>query len=300
MTYDQLEVLDMIVKKGSFRAAAEALRRTQPTLSIAIKKLEEEFDLLLFNRESYRPVLTAEGQAFHTWANRALRAFHELSMLGEQLGKQKIEPQLTIVIDPLARFASLKGIFSECLNHFRPTVLTLRSEVLEGGLDLLLQGDADFAIASELSAHPDIESHAFDRIELVPCLAPSLVTDALQAPIRLDDLTQIVVRTRESRTHKVQTSMGVREDGRRCYVTDHGMKRSLIQDGFGWGRLARHEIYDDLASNRLLVMEEALAPSLWISLRLMRNRKRPLGPVGKAIWASLMQTATLGSPDPGA
>lgn len=47
MTIDQLETLEMIVEKGSFKAAAEALHKTQPSLSVAIKKLEDEFDLKL-------------------------------------------------------------------------------------------------------------------------------------------------------------------------------------------------------------------------------------------------------------
>ena len=47
MTFDQIEILEKIVEKGSFKAAAEALHRTQPTLSVAIKKLEDEFELLL-------------------------------------------------------------------------------------------------------------------------------------------------------------------------------------------------------------------------------------------------------------
>ena len=43
MTLDQLQILVKIVEHGSMGAAAEALYRTQPTLSVAMKKLEEEF-----------------------------------------------------------------------------------------------------------------------------------------------------------------------------------------------------------------------------------------------------------------
>ncbi|MBC7465978.1 MAG: LysR family transcriptional regulator [Bdellovibrio sp.] len=72
MTFDQLETLEMIVEKGSFKAAADHLHKTQPSLSVAIKKLEEEFDLKLFNRDQYRPKLTAEGIVFYNWAKQTL------------------------------------------------------------------------------------------------------------------------------------------------------------------------------------------------------------------------------------
>ena len=42
MTLEQLKILSQIVKHGSLKAAATALHKTQPALSIAIKKLEEE------------------------------------------------------------------------------------------------------------------------------------------------------------------------------------------------------------------------------------------------------------------
>ncbi|RZA24388.1 MAG: hypothetical protein EOP10_10065 [Proteobacteria bacterium] len=183
-------------------------------------------------------------------------------------------------------------MFSECLSHSRPTVLTLRSEVLEGGFDLLLSDEADFAIAPEFSSHEDIESHEFDRIDLIPCLSSTLISNLGDRVIDLESLTQIVVRTPEFRSDsKSQQNMGVRESGRKCYVTDHAMKGCLIREGFGWGRLARHEIAEDLAAKHLTLIAEELAPSFSINLKLMRNRRRPLGPVGKAVWTSLLQSA---------
>lgn len=290
MTFDQLEILEMIVEKGSFKAAAEALHRTQPTLSVSIKKLEEEFDLLLFSREAYRPVLTEAGKVFYSWARQALKSYRELSVVARELGTQKIEPRLSIVIDPLARFQTLHGIFSECLSSSLPTELTLRTEVLEGGLDLLLENSADFAIAPEFSKHPDIESLLFDTIELVPCVRKSLLIKNASPTEQLDQLTQIIVRTPGPRSEsKDQNQLGVREQGRKCYVTDHGMKRALIREGFGWGRLARHEIEDESLQKKLHLIEEEEYPSFRIELKLMRNRQKPMGPVARSVWSRLQE-----------
>ncbi len=52
MTFDQLKILVAIADHGSVLAAARALHRTQPTINVAMRKLEEELNLLLFDRSS--------------------------------------------------------------------------------------------------------------------------------------------------------------------------------------------------------------------------------------------------------
>ncbi len=51
MTYDQLITLVNIVSEGSFKAAAEVMHKTQPSLTMAIKKLEEEFGIAVKDEE---------------------------------------------------------------------------------------------------------------------------------------------------------------------------------------------------------------------------------------------------------
>jgi len=300
MTYDQLEVFEMIVEKGSFKAAAEALHKTQPTLSIAIKKLESEFDLLLLSREEYRPTLTEQGKVFYTWAKECLSSYRKLNTIGKELGLQKIEPELTIVVDPLARFPTMEGIFEECLSGNRPTVLTLRSEVLGQGMDLLLEGEAHFAVAPMPSLHKDIESVAFDEIELIPCIASKIARDHSPLDIAwLATQTQIIVRSsiRDDEGQGRDTPhIGVLAKGRKCYVTDHTMKRNLITEGFGWGRLARHEIEANTKTEaeprgKLITLDgDELEPTT-IALYLMRNKLKPMGPVAKSIWIRLQNSS---------
>ena len=50
MTLDQLEAVHAIVERGSFRAAAEQLHRSQPALSASVKNLEDEFGIRIFDR----------------------------------------------------------------------------------------------------------------------------------------------------------------------------------------------------------------------------------------------------------
>lgn len=61
-----------IVEEGSITAAAARLHVTQPPLSQQLKKLEKEFNVVLFERDSRNLQLTAVGQMFADRARQLL------------------------------------------------------------------------------------------------------------------------------------------------------------------------------------------------------------------------------------
>lgn len=61
MDINQLEVLVAVAQEKSFSRAAETLNRTQPAVSQAISRLENEIGELLFDRSSKDGTLTAAG-----------------------------------------------------------------------------------------------------------------------------------------------------------------------------------------------------------------------------------------------
>ncbi|HET7408868.1 MAG TPA: LysR family transcriptional regulator, partial [Paracoccaceae bacterium] len=62
MRYVQLRAFHHVATCGGFSRAAEALSLTQPAVSDQVRKLEEEYDVLLFNREKRRVALTGAGE----------------------------------------------------------------------------------------------------------------------------------------------------------------------------------------------------------------------------------------------
>jgi Transcriptional regulator len=295
MTFDQLETLEAIVEKGSFKAAAESLYKTQPSLSVAIKKLEEEFDLLIFNREEYRPKLTDQGRVFYTWAKQCLDSFRELQTVGKELGTQKMEPYLTIAVDPLVRFEALEGVMEETLLGKNPTEITFLSEILSGGMDKLISGEVDFSIGPRVREADDIESIPFDKVEMIPVIAKSLVKTAGKVDLKfLKTHPQIVVLQGDKKDFLKRESKGVVSDGRRCFVTTHDMKYKLIHEGFGWGRLASHEVESELKKGQLIEIRDELVKPFTLDLHVMRFKRRPMGPVGRAVWGQLSQNASRG------
>ncbi len=76
MDINQLEVLVAVAREQSFSRAADALHRTQPAVSQAIRRLEQEIGEQLFDRSSKDGTLTAAGTVLVEYAQQMLNLRH--------------------------------------------------------------------------------------------------------------------------------------------------------------------------------------------------------------------------------
>ena len=77
MTLQQLKYILAIADTGSFNKAAESLYVAQPSLSEAVKELENDLGITIFNRSSRGVTLTNDGLEFLSYA-RALLGQYEI------------------------------------------------------------------------------------------------------------------------------------------------------------------------------------------------------------------------------
>ena len=73
MTLNQLEYFCAIASRENFRAAAEVLHVSQPSLSRSIAQLEEELHVALFEKKGRGVVLTKAGSLFYESASKTLK-----------------------------------------------------------------------------------------------------------------------------------------------------------------------------------------------------------------------------------
>ena len=107
----QLEMFVAVVEEGSVRAAADRVFRTQPAVSIAVSKLEREFEAPLFDRSKrheYR--LTQAGEALYAHATRMLSLRNEtVSAVGDirnlRLGRLRIGANESVSLHLLPKLA---------------------------------------------------------------------------------------------------------------------------------------------------------------------------------------------------
>jgi DNA-binding transcriptional LysR family regulator len=87
MELRQLSAFVAVADEGGFTRAAERLGVVQPAVSQAVGRLEDELEIVLFERSSRRVALTSAGEAFLPYARAVIdqlahaeRAAHELSV----------------------------------------------------------------------------------------------------------------------------------------------------------------------------------------------------------------------------
>ncbi len=78
MTLLQLNYVIAIAETGSFNRAAAKLYMSQPSLTSAVKELEKELGIVVFNRTGRGATLTAEGMAFLPYAKQVQAQFQAL------------------------------------------------------------------------------------------------------------------------------------------------------------------------------------------------------------------------------
>jgi len=161
----QLETFLAVFEEKGFSRAATRMRRTQPAISHAIRKLEEEVGEPLFERASRDGTLTASGKLLRSYAERLLRLRGEtVTALAELRSLER--GRLTIAANEYTCLWLLP-----VLDTFRRTYpqlgVTVQRALASQIPDQLLERNAEFGI---LSFRPD---HA--RLHAVAVYTDSVV-----------------------------------------------------------------------------------------------------------------------------
>ena len=89
MTLQQLNYIITISETGSFKKAADRLYVSQPSLTSAVKELEKEIGIQIFNRSGKGVTLTAEGLNFLPYARQVYSQYQNLLDVYSKQGKRK-------------------------------------------------------------------------------------------------------------------------------------------------------------------------------------------------------------------
>ncbi|NCO51010.1 MAG: LysR family transcriptional regulator [Deltaproteobacteria bacterium] len=289
MTLDQLRMLISIADTGGVLAAAEALHRTQPTVSVAIRKLEAELGVGLLARDQYRARLTPVGEKICVQARKVLSESENLMQLAAYLGNG-CEPHLAISIEESCPVPLVLQVLKNLELKYPQTKFELLGERLWGALERLEEGEVDIAITPWFEENVVFETFLLNRVRMIPVAAADFLSADLRGrPLRLAELkgrVQVVVRD-SSRVPR-EKNLGVLPDERHWLVNDHLTKKEILLAGMGWGRLQQHMVQDDLDAGRLVELKiEDFGDRGTIEIRVARRRDMALGPVATDLWTAL-------------
>ena len=97
MTLTELKYIVAVARERHFGKAAEACYVSQPTLSVAVKKLEEELDIKLFERSANEVTVTPLGEEIVRQAQSVLEQAAEIKEIAKR-GKDPLGGSLTLGI----------------------------------------------------------------------------------------------------------------------------------------------------------------------------------------------------------
>lgn len=288
ITFEQLRAFQAIVSHGTFRAAAEALNKSQPAVSSTIRNLEGECGFPLFSRERYRPELTREGRVFYDRAVAALREMGRLSALAGRLSGAE-EPVVEIAVNAIYPLGGLLGVLRDVEANFPVTQFTLSTEMLGGAMERLATGEIDIALTTDIDYRPEtMELLPFDQVRIIPVAHRDYAPAGNGQFNTADDMRSFVqVLVADSSAGPNRQSLDVLPEVRHWVVSDVAAKKDIILAGMGWGGLPEHVVADELKSGVLVRIHVEGFEIRTSQLYIIRRTDRPAGIVAEALWQAL-------------
>ncbi|MDB5942336.1 MAG: LysR family regulatory protein [Ramlibacter sp.] len=153
--YRQLKAFALVVELGSFKAAADRLAVTQPSLSALVKDLEEDLGVALLERSTRSCRTTPAGAGFYDEIKGAVDHLEDAYEHAREIGagnRGKLSlaalPSLCsgLIVDKLAQFQRL-----------HPGVrISLSERGHEQIQDAVRRADVEFGVGSMLRASPEL------------------------------------------------------------------------------------------------------------------------------------------------
>ncbi len=170
MTLKHLKIFVTVCDCNSVTAAAKKLYLAQPSVSLAIKELEDYYQVKLFDRISKRLYLTEAGKRLLNYARHITGLFQEMEdeiKNWDAVGELKIGSSITIGTELMPEYVKQ---FTTLFPHIKVQVSIYSSNLIE---EKILQNELDFALIEGVAHSPYLISQDFQDDHLVVICAPT-------------------------------------------------------------------------------------------------------------------------------
>lgn len=195
MELRQLKYFQMASRLKNITRAAQRLKVSQPNITVAIRKLETELGVQLFDRSQKQLTLTPEGNVFLKRIELALRNIDE-AVLEVNDYKQLQKGTIKIGIPPMMGAYLFPKVFS-VFRHLHPNLDVLLFE--EGSLSIrekLESDELDFGIIIVPDSTPTLNVLKMSRNQLMVCVSKksSLARQKCITPTDIADSDLIMMK----------------------------------------------------------------------------------------------------------
>lgn len=257
---DSLALLELIETRGSFAAAAVALNKAPSAITYQLRQLEEELDVLIYDRSGHKAKLTPAGKALLDEGRKLLENANMLTKRVKAVASGW-EAELRVVLDSIVPFEqAIPWIEAfDALNA--PTRLRFSSEVLSGTWEALYSGRADLLIGSKLDQNQfasatGLHVQPLGNTLFMFAVAPSHPLANAKEPLCIESIRQYraVAVGDTSRNFKPMT-FGLQSGQAVLTVPNLQAKLKAQLAGLGCGWLPWNLLEPEVVTGRLVVKE---------------------------------------------
>jgi aminoethylphosphonate catabolism LysR family transcriptional regulator len=280
LRYVQLRAFHHVAVCGGFSRAAEALFLTQPAISDQVRKLEEEYDVLLFNRHKKQVTLTRAGQQLLEITHRMFDTEQQaLDLLSESRALRS--GTLRIVADAAHHLLHILGRFRD---KYPGVQVTVRAGNTESVITSLFAYNADIGVLGEIPEGRDFEMLKLNSTPIIAFVAATYPLAGAKS-LTFAELAKhpLIMRERGSKTRQKLEAMAQSQGvALRPAIEAEGREavREIVASGGGIGFVSAAEFGQD---GRLAAIDID-APQMLMDEALICLRERSGGKLVRAFW----------------
>lgn len=285
-TLEQLRMFKAVVEHGGYAQAAEAIFKSQSTISYSVHKLQDQLGVRLLEVEGRKAELTEHGKVLLQRANQLLEQAEDLGKVAQSLSLG-VEARVRVALEMIYPYDTLFDILEEFSKAYPNTRVELEEYVLNGGIEMLEEDSIDLLISARI---PD--GWAGQKIYSTRFIPVSATTHPLQLLARdlsYEDLSlhrQIVIR---DSSRKQRVDAGWLGANQRWTVTHSSTSIDIIRRGLGFAWMPEQWIANDLAAGVLKVLPIVPDNIRNVSLYLIEAHPETMGPATKFLAKLLVQ-----------
>jgi DNA-binding transcriptional LysR family regulator len=247
VTLEQWKALIYVVDSGGYEKAAEALNKSQSSVTYAVQKLQSQLGVKAFEVKGRKAVLTPTGEFLY----RRARALVDEAAATERAAR-KLSAGWEAEIGIAVEVAFPTWLLLQCLERFGTESPHTRIEVIEsvlgGTTEALLQGQAQLAITGMVPQ--GFAGDLLMPVRFLPAAHPSHPLHRLGRPVTLQDMRahrQLVIRESGSR----RATKPRLEAAQRWTVSHMATSIEAAGKGYGYGWYPEYRIRDEIAAGML-------------------------------------------------
>lgn len=284
---EQYKMFIAVAEASSLRAAAKKIYKSQPTVTTAIKKMEDELSLTLFSRQEYRMRLTEQGRMIYRVAINILASHNEVSDLANHFNQGE-EPTLTIAVEASFDLSTIIPELKEMQDKHSSTQVVLQHEYISGAFESIIKERADLAFTPISPFHfpvGEIESKHLYSGQFINVASPKFLARHKNLTHVTQLMNEYLVVIKDSGAIMQNKSTGIQQGQRTWFVNNFETKLLLIEKGLGWGSLPKNQAIPSLNKGTVTKLELADFPEYTnIDYSLIKLKRKLLGPIATALW----------------